>query len=134
MDCDAGPAVVLCGGDASCNADAETNLLGETTVATTTLAASRCGIGTGQTQDAMAVVVQGALLLDAACVSTLCLPIQVRSVDLTGDGVLTPADLSTLAGGVPPLPFATCMDFNGDGANSLADIATFAAHFGPPGP
>jgi hypothetical protein len=133
--------VILCGGAGSSAADSMTNDLGKTTISQTTIAASNnptidpIGNPFGCV-DGMLVEVMGDLLLDPAtgCTTFLCLnDIHFRGYDLTGDGVITPADLSTFAGGFPPNPFERCTDYNGDGANTLADLSTWAFSFGPPG-
>lgn len=127
-DCDNGDAVILCAPKGGVMADGPTDADGHTTLAQARLAASLCGIGTGQVQDGMRLIVQGNVILDVSCSIDLCLPIHVRSVDLTGDQSVTPADLSTFAQGFPPNPFETCTDYTNDGLNTLADLSTFAWH------
>jgi len=128
-DCDAvNDLIVLCGGSASSNADSLTNSLGQTTMSNTSIAAGDCALG-------VIVIVQGAILDDPAtsCTTKLCLPVHVKSFDLTGDLNISLQDLTTFALGYPPNAFNVCTDFSGNGTNNLADLATFALHFGPPG-
>jgi hypothetical protein len=128
-DCDAlNDLIVLCGGSASSNADSLTNSLGKTTMSNTSIAGGDCALG-------VIVLVQGAILDDPAtsCTTKLCLPVYVKSYDLTGDLNITLGDLTTFAQGYPPNAFEVCTDYSGNGTNNLADLATFALHFGPPG-
>ena len=128
FDCDGGSNLFLCGGQQSINADSTTNAAGQTTISEVALAAGGCVTG-------MSVVVQGVVLPDPAnCGVALCLPIEMKSFDMTADGAVTPADLSTFAGQYPPNPGHACSNFTGVGpVTTLADLSTFAIHFGPPG-
>jgi hypothetical protein len=138
-DCDAAQdLIILCGGAASSGADSLTNSSGQTTMSQTTIAASNNPTLSPPfgCVDGMVVVVQGEILQDAAtgCTTIKCHDdIHFRGFDLTGDGVITPADLSTFANGFPPNPFETCTDYTGDDLNTLADLSTWAFSFGPPG-
>ena len=127
-DCDPNAdLIVLCGGSASSGADSLTNASGKTTMSQTTIAGSLCA-------DGMVVVVQGEVLQDGSCTAALChTDIHFRGFDLTGDGAVSAADLSTLALGYPPNAPDPCIDYNGDGAITLADLSTWAFSFGPPG-
>jgi hypothetical protein len=131
VDCDnfgGTDAVIPCGGSVSSNADSVTNAEGYTTMSQTTLAASLCGIGLGQSHDGLLVIVQSEWIADPDdCQTPLCLPIRVRSVDLSGDGYISLSDLSLFASGYPPNPYETCTDYNQDGANSLSDLSLFAS-------
>ena len=145
-DCDpVNQLIVLCGGSASSGADSLTNALGMTTMSNTQLAASTLdGLttgppvgGTARCSDGVIIIVQGEILEDQAtsCTTKMCYPINVRSFDLTGDGNITSADLSTFAigyvGGAGH--FNPCIDYDGSGTANLPDLTTFALHFGPPG-
>jgi len=143
-DCDSvNELVVLCGGSASSGADSLTNALGQTTMSNTSLSASEGGGAVGGTppaptcSDGMIVIVQGTIL-STGCPTPVpvCQPINVRSFDLTGDGVVTSADLSAFAfgyaGGSDPAA-APCIDYDGSNTVNLPDLTTFALHFGPPG-
>lgn len=128
-DCDAvNDLIVLCGGSSSSNADSLTNSLGQTTMANTSMSAGKCALG-------VIVIVQGSILDNPAtsCTTKLCLPVYVKSYDLSGDLAITLPDLGLFALGYPPNAFNACTDFSGNGTNNLPDLATFALHFGPPG-
>jgi hypothetical protein len=153
-DCDAvSQLIILCGGSASSGADSLTNAVGQTTMSNTTLAASTatgpigclngsppCSpepLGSARCTNGVIIVVQGEILEDqsTSCTTVMCYPINVRSFDLTGDGVVSSADLSTFAIGYPggagtPNP---CIDYDGSNTANLPDLTTFALHFGPPG-
>jgi hypothetical protein len=156
-DCDAAQTlIVLCGGSASSGADSLTNALGQTTMSNTQLAASTIGgpvgchvvpppdgpcnpepLGSARCSDGVILIVQGEILEDpsASCSVPECYDVNVRSFDLTGDGEVSGADLSTFAIGYPggagtPNP---CIDYDGSGTANLPDLTTFALHFGPPG-
>jgi hypothetical protein len=153
-DCDpAQTLIVLCGGSASSGADSLTNALGQTTMSNTNLSASTltgpvgcitatppCSpepLGSARCSDGVILIVQGEILEDpgTSCTTALCYPINVRSFDLTGDGEVSGADLSTFAIGYPggagtPNP---CIDYDASGTANLPDLTTFALHFGPPG-
>ena len=153
-DCDAvSQLIVLCGGSASSGADSLTNAAGMTTMSNTQLAASTltgpigcltatppCSpepAGSARCSDGVIIIVQGEILEDQAtsCTTKMCYPINVRSFDLTGDGNVSSADLSTFAIGYPggtgtPNP---CIDYDGSLTANLPDLTTFALHFGPPG-
>lgn len=136
IDCSPTDDVDVCGGSASSGADSLTNAAGQTTMSNTSLAASTCGAFNGS-DDRMKVVVQGFVILDSSggCPSVvdLCLDIRVRSIDLSGDGLIDTIDLGAFAQGFPPNPYDTCTDYNQDLANDLIDLSEFAIHFGPPG-
>jgi hypothetical protein len=138
-DCDPNTdLIILCGGGASSGADSLTNASGNTTMSQTTIAGSNNPVLTPPfgCVDGMMVVIQGEYLRDpgTGCTTPLCFSdIHFRSYDLTGDGDITPADLSTFANGFPPNPFEDCTDYTGDGLNTLADLSTWAFSFGPPG-
>lgn len=153
-DCDpVNDYIVLCGGSASSGADSLTNAAGQTTMSNTQLAASTAGgpigcitatpacspepLGSARCTDGVIIIVQGETLEDpgTSCTTEMCFPINVRSFDLTGDGVVSSADLSTFAIGYPggagtPNP---CIDYDASGTANLPDLTTFALHFGPPG-
>jgi hypothetical protein len=154
VDCDAANTlIVLCGGSASSAADAATDALGKTTMSQTQPAISTltgpigcitatppCSpepAGSARCTDGVYIIVQSVILDDQTtnCTTKMCYPINVRSCDLTGDGCVSSADLSTFAigytGGVGwPNP---CIDFSASGTINLPDLAFFALHFGPPG-
>lgn len=145
-DCNASvQEIILCGGSASSAADSLTNLLGQTTMSNTTLAAGTVtgtvtgppSAGTAFCSDGVIIIVQGEILEDPAtsCTTTKCYPIKVRSFDLTGNGVVSSADLSTFAIGYVGGSgfFNPCIDYDGSGTGNLPDLTTFALHFGPPG-
>lgn len=153
-DCDAAQQlIILCGGSASSGADSLTNAAGQTTMSNTQLAASTatgpigclngsppCSpepLGSARCTNGVIIIVQGEILEDQAtsCTTPMCYPVNVRSFDLTGDGVVSSADLSTFAIGYPggagtPNP---CIDYDASGTANLPDLTTFALHFGPPG-
>jgi hypothetical protein len=154
-DCDDVEAyIVLCGGSASSGADSLTNAAGMTTMSNTSLAASSSGtgpigcldgtpacspepLGSSRCSNGVIIIVQGEILEDqsTSCTTKMCYPIDVRSFDLTGDGVVSSADLSAFAIGYPggagtPNP---CIDYDASGTANLPDLTTFALHFGPPG-
>jgi len=141
-DCDAAQElIVLCGGSASSGADSLTNAAGQTTMSNTNLAASTLTGSAGGPPPAptcangVVIIVQGSVLEDPSqsCTVDLCHPVNVRSFDLTGDGNISGADLSTFAFGYPPNAFNTCVDYDASGTGNLPDLTTFALHFGPPG-
>ena len=145
-DCDpVNVLLILCGGiaEASSGADSLTNAAGQTTMSNTTLSASEGGGPVGgpapapTCSDGMVVIVQGILSSTGCPVAVpVCYEINTRSFDLTGDGRVSPADLSAFAfgyaGGSAPTA-ATCIDYDGSGTVNLPDLATFALHYGPPG-
>lgn len=134
--------LIFCGPRSTAlNADSLTNLLGQTTMSNTHLAASTLtgsvsgppAVGTAFCTDGIIIVVQGMVLEDqsTSCTTKMCLPINVRSFDLTGDGIVSPSDLSTFAigyiGGVgTPNP---CIDYDGSGTINPPDLSTFALHY-----
>ena len=120
--------IVLCLGSQSSNADAPTDLDGNTTISNSTLAGGGCGNG-------LAVVIQGWVISDPAtgCTTDKILPINVRSPDLDGSMLVDLVDLSMFATHFPPHAYESCSDFNLNGVVDLQDLSRFAAHFGPPG-
>jgi hypothetical protein len=145
-DCNAAvQEIVLCGGSASSGADSLTNAVGQTTMSNTQLAASTLTgtvtgpptPGTAFCTDGVIIIVQGEILEDqsTSCTTTMCYQINVRSFDLTGDGSVSSADLSTFAIGYVGGAgfFNPCIDYDGSGTGNLPDLTTFALHFGPPG-
>lgn len=142
---DQDPAVVLlalCGGSASSGADSLTNASGETTMSNTSLAASNTGAtGVGTVGNAggpfcangVIVVVQGTII-STGCPTPVAVvhPVNPRSFDLTGDGIVNSSDLFSFALDYPPNLFGSCTDYNASGTGDLPDLTTFALHFGPP--
>jgi hypothetical protein len=59
----------------------------------------------------------------------LCLPINIRSPDISGDLQVDLVDLSLFAASFWPLPYETCRDLNVDGFVDLIDLSVFAHHF-----
>jgi len=112
----------LCLGAFSTNADSLTNASGQTTISGV--------MRVGGCDTAVGVIVQGVQILDLAhgC-QPQCHPIEVRSVDLDGDGNVNLVDFSGFAQeyilAAPP----PCIDFNFDGNVSLQDFSIFAQHY-----
>lgn len=128
VDCNATNGLILCQGSLSSNADASSDAEGITYFSGTSLAAGGCA-------DELFPVAQGFALLDPekGCLTTLCLPVNVRSPDMDADGQVGLTDLSLFAASFPPGSYDTCADFDGNGTVDLVDLSGFADHFGPPG-
>jgi hypothetical protein len=125
IGCDPLDEMVLCGGSASCSADAPTDSQGQTTIGGPIIA--------GGCAESLAVVVQGIVLYDPeACASLLCLPIKVRSPDLDGNLVVDLTDLARFSQAFYPQPYQACADFNCDQTVDIQDLAMFAFHFTVP--
>jgi hypothetical protein len=126
IDCDPLNDINLCSGSESANADSATNAQGKTTLSLGGLRAGGCG-------DGATVVMQGIVPIDSLtnCTTPLCLPVNIRSVDISGDLEVDLVDLSIFAAAFSPLPYDKCSDLNVDGIVDLADLALFALHFGP---
>jgi hypothetical protein len=128
IDCDPVNDLALCGGGASSGADSNTNAAGTTTMSQTALSAGGC-------VDGIAVVVQGFAIADSAggCTQPVCLPVSVRSIDITGDLVVDISDLSLFAQAYPPYPpaaYNTCADFDLSGTPiDVSDLSVFAFHY-----
>lgn len=126
---DCGPCEVIfdvffCLGSASSNADSMTNSAGKTTMSLTAI------LGGGCTTD-LAVVVQSTTLLDTAdgCFSELCCPVDFRSTDINGDGIVNVQDVGAfsidLAAGV-----GKRSDYNFDNIVNVQDVGRFSFHLG----
>ena len=124
--CDVNFDVFFCLGSASSNADSMTNSAGMTTMSTTAI------IGGGCTTE-LAVVVQSTTLLDSSdnCLSDLCCPVDFRSTDINGDGIVNIQDLAAFsvdfnlgAGGDKR------SDYNYDNNVNIQDLSRFSFHFG----
>jgi hypothetical protein len=120
----------LCGGANSINADSSTNGDGRTTISGQ-LASGGCD------PSGVIVLVQGIVVTDSLCMGPLCLPVAVKSPDITGsgavlDGVVDVVDLAEFAKGYasPPKPYTQCFDFNCDGYVDIVDFSIFAQHYG----
>jgi hypothetical protein len=128
--CDAPLEFFLC--TAGIVADSLTGVNGRTTFSGA-IRAGGCVLSGG-----IWIAVQGRVIFDECGVSALCLPIVIKSPDLTGaggypDGIV---DLSDM------VPFGTsynrnygqtgynaCCDYNGDDKCNLSDFAYFALHY-----
>ena len=122
--------LVLCGGGGSINAQAASDVNGETSIVGD-LSASGCDLG------GVSVVIQGVVLVEqGTCSAALCLPITTMSPDISGDGgVIDGAvdliDLSDFSVDYtsPPKPYNECLDFNCDGVVDIIDFSIFAQHY-----
>lgn len=129
IDCDPTMDLLLCDGSNSSNADFNTDANGMTTISGT-ISASGCA-------DGLRIVVFGEFIPDPTtnCITDLCVPIAIRSVDLDNmDGleIVNLVDLATIADAWPPNPYSMCVDFNQDGTVGLQDLAFFGFHFENP--
>lgn len=137
IDCDPLHTLTLAGGSLSSNADAATDQNGFTSISG--------AIAAGGYVDGLALVVQGCVVKDddeftigrecaddlvGSCEIVECLPINVRSVDITGDLKVTAADLSQFALAYPPNPYQSYADFNGNGQVDLGDFSALVYHMG----
>jgi len=116
--------IVLCAGAGSINASAATDVNGQTTI--------NGAMFGGGCDDSVAVVVQGALLVDPAdCVSPACLQILTRSPDITGDLQVESLDFTqfgngwTLLGGT----YNKCVDYDCNGIEDSLDFTIFGNHY-----
>jgi hypothetical protein len=124
-------ALALCGGSGSINADSASNASGVTTIGAGFTSTSGT-IAAGGCDDGVQVVVQGTVLKDPAdCVSLLCLPINVRSIDYNGDLIVDLIDFAIFGPAFPSPPqvYDKCLDYNCDGLIDLIDFSIFGAHF-----
>ncbi|MCI0451911.1 MAG: hypothetical protein L0Z51_05890 [Candidatus Latescibacteria bacterium] len=114
----------LCGGAGAINASAPTDINGQTTI-TAAFAAGGCDVG------GLRLVVQGVIMPGAQC-GVPCIPIKVKSVDITGNLLVDLADFAALGAGYtsPPQPYNECLDFwTPYGVVDLADFAKWALHY-----
>lgn len=133
-DCDPvnTPIIPCLGGQGASSADSATGANGQTTMSLRPFAASGCG-GAGSAidpGDAVRVFVQGTALQNPAAGCTdLCLPVEVRSLDLVSNGILDLPDLSLFAQAFRGTIPGECSDFTCDGVVGLSDFAIFAIHY-----
>ena len=114
----------LCEGADAISASGPTDANGQTTI-TAAFAAGGCDVG------GLRVVVQGIVVGAGAC-GQPCLPIKVRSADITGDLHVDLIDLAQFSAGYasPPKPYVECIDYAAPfGTVTLADFAKYAAHY-----
>lgn len=126
-----GVPFVPCGGRmGAISADGATDAFGMTRMSTRTFTVSGCGRNGPAPFDAVRVMVQGVPLQQSpACAGTvLCLEVRVRSVDVTGDGVVGLGDLSLFAQGLLGT-YNPCVDFTCNNDVNLSDLALFSGHF-----
>lgn len=126
-----GVPFVPCGGGMGASlADGPTDQFGMTTMSMKTFTVSGCGLDGPAPFDAVRIVVQGVPLRQPPnCSGTvLCLAVRVRSVDVTGEGVVGLGDLSLFAQGLLGA-YNPCVDFTCNGAVNLSDLALFSGHF-----
>jgi hypothetical protein len=114
---------LLCGGYRSSDADAPSDMNGQTTIRGTIAAG-------GYMPDAIYVVAQG-YVIGLGCLPDVTLPLVVVSPDINGDLVVDLVDLSSFAfafsgGGRAVDPR---MDFNGDGQIDIVDLGLIGLHF-----
>lgn len=119
-------ALALCGGSGSINADSASNSSGITTIG------GGQDLSAGGCDNGVQVVVQGTVLKDPAdCVSPLCLPINVVSVDYNSDLICDIIDFSIFGPAFPSPPetYDACLDYDCNGIIDLVDFSIFGAHF-----
>lgn len=109
----------LCGGSGSSNADANTDVNGQTTISG--------GIAAGGCDTGLYVVCQGTLI---GCPPT-CLAIDVHSPDLDCNLAVDLVDFSLFSSNFPspPKTYDACMDYDCDGDIDLVDFSIFAQHW-----
>jgi hypothetical protein len=110
-------SLVLCGGSGSSNADAATDINGQTQFSGA-IAAGGCDTG-------LYVVCQGIII---GCPGT-CLAIDVRSPDLSGDLGVDLIDFTIFKNSYPPHAYYSCADYDCSGAINLVDFTIFARHW-----
>lgn len=114
----------LCDGSQAISATGPTDANGQTTI-TAAFAAGGCDVG------GVRVVVQGVVIGAGVC-GQPCLPIKVKSADITGDLRVDLIDLAQFSPGYqsPPKPYIECIDYVAPfGAITLADFARFGSHY-----
>ena len=122
ISCDSPDELILCGNSLSSNADANTDINGQTTLSGTIAAGGHCS--------GVQVVIQGIVLVfPLNCFDQRCLAIETRSVDIDGSLGVNLADLADFAMAYPPNPYDPYSDFDFSGAVSLVDLAYFAQHY-----
>jgi hypothetical protein len=109
----------LCGGSGSSNADAATDINGQTQFSG--------GIAAGGCDSGLYVVCQGVII---GCPAN-CLAIDVRSPDLSCDLIVNLVDFSLFAPNFPspPKPYVACCDYDCNGLVNLVDFSIFATHW-----
>ena len=120
-----GNVLALCGGPAAINASGPTDAHGQTTI-TAAFAAGYCD------NSGVRAVVQGIVIGAGAC-GQPCIPLRVRSADISGDLLVNLIDFAVFAAGypAPPNPYNACIDFASPyGIISLSDFAKYAVHHG----
>jgi hypothetical protein len=120
------PGLVLCGGGGSINADAATDINGETTIVNDFAAGGCDSVG-------VVVVVQGVVIEDINnnC-NPLCLPIVMVSPDIDASLLVDVVDLGLFSiNYTAPVPkgYVACLDYNCDGAIDLVDFSLFSQHY-----
>jgi hypothetical protein len=116
--------LALCGGAGAIDADANSDVNGEATISTAMFA--------GGCETGIAVVIQGALLLDPAnWTDPLCLAITTRSPDINGDLDVQSLDFTVFGNAWGPLgnPYNPCADYNCDGQVQSLDFTQFGNHW-----
>lgn len=125
-------------------ADSATGANGRTTF-TGVIRAGGCNIPAGSLSGGgIYVAIQGKpVLSQPSCLTYLCLPVDIKSPDLTGagghpDGKVNLSDIvvfgtsynTTYPGPYPPnKTFNACCDYTDDGTCSLSDFAFFGTHY-----
>lgn len=114
----------LCGGSGAISASGPTDANGQTTI-TAAIAAGGCDVS------GVRVVVQGIVVGAGAC-GQPCLPIKVKSADISGDLRVDLIDLAQFSPNYasPPKPYVECIDYVAPfGTVTLGDFAKYASHY-----
>ncbi|MCD6379700.1 hypothetical protein J7M07_04565 [bacterium] len=124
--CDGAQALYLCAG--AVTADSMTNSLGQTTISDP-ISGGGC-----ITSGGVFVAIQNNQILESPdCTDPVCLDMEIKSPDLTANGIVDLTDFSQFGNAYGSSSGDTnyddCCDFNNDNAVGLSDFSLFGNHY-----